>query len=97
MPKPKNRYRLARVRWAALFLAAWLLCAWAPAVWAETPRPPAKPQAAPATKAFHGNLKTKKFHRPGCRYYNCRNCLARFATREEAIRAGYAPCKVCRP
>ncbi|KMY68834.1 hypothetical protein AAU61_04405 [Desulfocarbo indianensis] len=100
MPKPKNRNRPIWASWAALFLAAWLLCAWAPAAWAETPRPPAKPPAAPAApaaKPYHGNVKTKKFHRPGCRYYLCRNCLARFATREEAIRAGYAPCKVCRP
>ena len=46
---------------------------------------------------FHGNIKTKKFHRPGCRYYNCKNCVVRFATREEALRSGYIPCRVCNP
>lgn len=56
-----------------------------------------KPQPAPVTKPYHGNVKTKKFHRFGCRYYSCRNCLARFKTREEAIKAGYYPCKVCKP
>lgn len=48
-------------------------------------------------EVYHGNLKTRKFHRPGCRYYNCSNCTAVFHSREEAIRAGYVPCKVCRP
>ncbi|RJX29240.1 MAG: hypothetical protein C4525_14795 [Desulfarculus sp.] len=53
---------------------------------------------APAAKiVYHGNVRSKKFHRPGCRYYNCRNCTAHFPSRERAIAAGYAPCKVCRP
>lgn len=47
--------------------------------------------------AYHGNVKSKKFHRAGCRYYDCSNCLAVFATREAALAAGYVPCKVCRP
>ena len=47
--------------------------------------------------AYHGNVKSKKFHRPSCRYYNCRNCTAIFHSREEATRAGYVPCGVCKP
>ena len=46
---------------------------------------------------YHGNVKSKKFHRPSCRFYNCRNCTANFHSREEAIRAGYVPCRVCNP
>jgi len=46
---------------------------------------------------YHGNIKSKKFHRPSCRYYNCSNCIAVFSSREEAIKAGYVPCKVCKP
>ena len=46
---------------------------------------------------YHGNIKSKKFHRPSCRYYNCRNCTAIFHSREEAIRAGYEPCGQCKP
>jgi len=46
---------------------------------------------------YHGNIKSKKFHRPACRYYDCRNCTATFHSTQEAIRAGYVPCKVCRP
>ena len=54
---------------------------------------PARGQAL----VFHGNVKTKKFHRPGCRYFNCKNCVVKFATREAAVQAGYSPCKVCNP
>lgn len=79
----------------ALPLALWLVTAAAiPKAWCQD-----KPKAQPAlaTKPYHGNVKTKKFHRHGCRYYSCRNCLANFKTREEAIKAGYYPCKVCKP
>jgi len=82
---------------AALVLpmALWLvLAAWAPAAWSQDDQ---KPKPAAVAKPYHGNVKTKKFHRHGCRYYSCRNCLAQFKTREQAIKAGYFPCKVCRP
>jgi endonuclease YncB( thermonuclease family) len=46
---------------------------------------------------YHGNIKSKKFHRPSCVHYNCKNCTAIFQSREEAIRAGYIPCGLCRP
>jgi micrococcal nuclease len=46
---------------------------------------------------YHGNVKSKKFHRPSCRYYNCKNCTAIFHSREEAIRSGYEPCGLCKP
>ncbi|MFH1058615.1 MAG: Ada metal-binding domain-containing protein [Pseudomonadota bacterium] len=59
--------------------------------------PPEARTAAAPVGAYHGNVKSKKFHRVGCRYYDCANCLAVFATREAALAAGYAPCKVCRP
>ena len=66
----------------------------APAAWGQE-KQEAKPLVA--AKPYHGNVKTKKFHRHGCRYYSCRNCLANFKTREQAIKAGYYPCKVCNP
>lgn len=47
--------------------------------------------------AYHGNIKSKKFHRPSCRYYECTNCTTTFHSREEAIQAGYEPCKICSP
>lgn len=50
-----------------------------------------------AGMAYHGNTNTFKFHEPSCRYYNCPHCTAVFKTRQEAIDAGYVPCKVCNP
>lgn len=44
-----------------------------------------------------GNVSTRKFHSPGCRHADCKNCTAKFVTREKAIAAGYVPCKVCNP
>ncbi len=46
---------------------------------------------------YHGNIRSKKFHKPSCRSYNCKNCTAIFQSREEAIEAGYDPCGLCRP
>jgi methylphosphotriester-DNA--protein-cysteine methyltransferase len=46
---------------------------------------------------FHGNVKSKIFHRQGCRYFDCAACSAAFPSREAALAAGYRPCKVCNP
>ena len=46
---------------------------------------------------YHGNIKSHKFHQPGCRAYNCKNCVRGFNSREEAISAGYSPCRICNP
>jgi hypothetical protein len=37
------------------------------------------------------------FHMASCRCYDCKACAAEFNTREEAIKAGYRPCKICKP
>jgi endonuclease YncB( thermonuclease family) len=46
---------------------------------------------------YHGNVTSKVFHAPWCRYYNCKNCMRIFRSREEAIRAGYRPGGHCKP
>jgi hypothetical protein len=46
---------------------------------------------------YHGNVKSKVFHGPGCMHYSCKNCVANFKSREEAVKAGYRPCMVCNP
>ncbi|MBN2468032.1 MAG: Ada metal-binding domain-containing protein [Deltaproteobacteria bacterium] len=46
---------------------------------------------------YHGNTKSHIFHKPSCRYYNCKDCTAEFTSREDAIAAGYRPCRVCNP
>jgi hypothetical protein len=65
---------------------------------------PAEAPAAivPATGgdcAYIGNANSKKFHRPGCYYVDQMNAENKvcFSSREEAIAAGYVPCKKCNP
>lgn len=50
-----------------------------------------------STYSYAGNTNTKKFHKEGCRYFNCPNCTAKFRTRKDAIEAGYSPCGTCEP
>lgn len=50
-----------------------------------------------ANNGYHGNVKSHVFHQPSCRYYNCKNCIEVFQTREEAISDGYRSCGQCKP
>ena len=73
---------------------------------------PAAQQPAPAAQApvvdedvppqndsmqYIGNLNTHKFHRPSCSTLPKESNRIYFDTREEAIAAGYIPCKKCNP
>lgn len=60
---------------------------------------PAGPSTAAAevTSSYVGNTSSRKFHRASCRYASCKNCTAKFASRDEAIRAGYSPGGCCHP
>lgn len=49
------------------------------------------------TIAYHGNLKSRVFHGPGCRGYDCKNCVVKFNSSEAAISEGYRPCGTCQP
>ncbi len=51
--------------------------------------------SAPSSGPFHGNVRSHVFHAPGCRSYNCTNCTAVFATRDEALAQGYKPAGDC--
>lgn len=53
--------------------------------------------AATAAQNYHGNVQSRIFHAPNCRYYSCAACVAVFPSREKALAAGYRPCKVCKP
>lgn len=71
------------------------------------PRAPDAGGVAPAAtvtptgskSGYIGNKNSKKFHRPDCRWAAeiAPHNRVEFGTREEAIAAGYVPCKVCRP
>jgi micrococcal nuclease len=49
------------------------------------------------TVIYRGNVGSQVFHKPGCKYYDCKGCTASFKSRDEAVKAGYKPCKVCKP
>jgi hypothetical protein len=48
-------------------------------------------------RIYHGDVVSHVFHRPTCRLYNDETCSATFASRTEAVDAGYEPCKICNP
>lgn len=54
-------------------------------------------QSANIDAAYSGNTSTRKFHRSSCRYSSCKNCNARFESRQQAIDAGYVPGGCCKP
>lgn len=63
----------------------------------KNPTTKAASQEIAAGGPYSGNVQSHKFHRPGCKHYNCKNCTAKFATREQAKAAGYSPCGICKP
>ena len=55
---------------------------------------------APPNKAadeYIGNASTKKFHKTNCKSLPAPKNQVKFKTREDAVKAGYAPCKICNP
>ena len=56
---------------------------------------PRGPVAASVDAPFHGNLRSRVFHRPGCANYGCKNCTREFKAREDAIAAGFRPAGDC--
>lgn len=53
--------------------------------------------SAQATAGFLGNKEAKIYHVPACKLVlkiKPENKVV-FATKEEAVKAGYAPCKIC--
>ncbi|TLU86144.1 MAG: hypothetical protein FDX30_03855 [Chlorobium sp.] len=56
-----------------------------------------KTTAGTTAGPLHGNTGEKVFHKSTCRFYNSKNSTVVFKTREEAIKAGYKPCKICKP
>lgn len=60
-------------------------------------RPGGSSAAAAVDAGYSGNTNSRKFHESGCRYFSCKNCTAKFKTREAAIAAGYVPGGCCNP
>lgn len=57
------------------------------------------PSTPQSEGAYVANSNTGKFHYAGCRYVNMMSPSHKvfYDSRDEAINAGYVPCKVCRP
>ena len=56
-----------------------------------------KSKAVAMPGQYHGNVKSHKFHRPSCKHFNCKSCTRIFKSREEAVKAGFTPCGLCKP
>ncbi len=68
-----------------------------PAPPAEAEPEPEPPDEPDGQVEYRGNVKSLAFHQPGCRYYDGADCTAVFTSRDQALEAGYKPCKVCKP
>lgn len=70
-------------------------------VWSLTVSPQPKQTVMPVQPmvTYIGNARTKKFHRPDCVWAQqiSPSNRVQFRSRDEAIRQGYQPCKVCNP
>ncbi len=74
--------------------------------WEYRQRPAESSQAVPkvSPKApvrrsapYTGNVSSKIFHDRNCIHAECARCDERFDSREEALRKGFRPCRICRP
>lgn len=61
------------------------------------PAPGAKQSQSRPTCAYVGNKNSKIFHRPSCATLPAPHNRAAFKDRDEAIGAGYVPCRNCNP
>ena len=66
----------------------------APAVQQKS-TPAGTPAVQQKGSGFRGNPASKVYHNSGCRYFNSKGASKTFATQQEAVKAGYRPCKVC--
>ncbi len=71
---------------------------WALPVTSPSGAAPSKP-AAPASGGYVGSRRSNKFHARDCQWGKqiASHNLVVFKTRAAAVRAGYVPCKVCKP
>jgi hypothetical protein len=60
-------------------------------------RPGGESKRAENESSYSGNTNTHKFHRSSCRHASCKNCTAKFASRQDAIDAGFVPGGCCKP
>jgi micrococcal nuclease len=55
------------------------------------------PKNAVQVPVYHGDIVRHVFHSSNCLEFDCSSCIAMFKGRDQAVRAGYKPCDICRP
>jgi hypothetical protein len=58
---------------------------------------PVKKEVSPIKAVFRGNIVSETFHKAGCIYYKSNSNTEYFENRDDAIKAGFKPCKNCNP
>lgn len=68
-------------------------------LWGLEVKADAEKETVPAGSLLIGNKNSKKLHRPECKWVKDIDAAnrAEFESREEAVQAGYQPCKTCNP
>jgi hypothetical protein len=56
-----------------------------------------KKDVSPIKAIFRGNIVSETFHKAGCIYYKSNSNTEYFENRDDAIKAGFKPCKNCNP
>jgi micrococcal nuclease len=69
----------------------------APWEWRKGKRSSASQKTKATPGQYHGNVKSHVFHDASCKYFNCKNCVIGFRSRQEAVDAGYRPGGGCKP
>jgi hypothetical protein len=84
---------------ALSFAAGMVAYAQAPAAKPASPAPAAKPAAPASAAAILANKDSKTFHKADCKAAAKIKEANKttFASAAEATKAGYKPCKVCKP
>ena len=56
-----------------------------------------EPAVRTSAGEYHGNRKSRAFHRSTCQHFDCKNCTRVFDSPGAAITAGFRPCGSCKP
>ena len=94
----KQRFARFGIAWVmAVCVAIGSVALIAPAVYAEKASSATKKADQQKVAKFVGSSESKKYHKPSCAWVKkiSRDNRVEFASKAEAEKAGYMPCKVC--
>ena len=95
--KMTKEFLMKRLFSSLLFCGLLLTPCAAPDAFAAEARGKAPAEAAVQKKesGFRGNPASKVYQNAGCQYFNSKGATKEFATPQEAVKAGFRPCKIC--